>query len=102
MKQWFHRLVLSRRWATFVVLGLSFFVFGASSLNLLFVAKANLDLIVEHGWQALADGGAQQLLEILGTGYLSMAAYVVFKTCEARLVRWLVELPAPVEESRKP
>lgn len=91
MKKWFCRVVLSRRWATFAVLGLSFLVFGASSLNLLFVAKANIDLIVEHGWQALADGGARQLLEILLTGYLSMAAYVVFKACEARLVRWMID-----------
>ncbi|MBX3587296.1 MAG: hypothetical protein AB7I35_01775 [Ramlibacter sp.] len=93
MKAWFHRTILSRRWATFGVLGLSFFVFGASSLNLLFIAKANFDLIVDNGWQALMDGGAQQLLEVLFTGYLSMAAYVVFKACEARLVRWLTDPP---------
>ena len=93
MKRWFHRLVLSRRWATFATLGVSFLVFGASSVNLLLIAKANLDLIVEHGWQALMDGAAQQLLEILATAYLSMAAYVVFKACEARLVRWLVDPP---------
>lgn len=91
MRRWFHRVVLSRRWATFVVLGLSFLVFGASSVNLLLIAKANIDLILEHGWQALADGAAQQLVEILATAYLSMAAYVVFKACESRLVRWLAE-----------
>lgn len=91
MKHWFQRVVLARRWATFLVLGLSFLAFGGTSLNLLFIAKANLDLIVEHGWQALIDGGALQMLEILATGYLSMAAYVVFKTCEARLVRWLAD-----------
>ena len=91
MKRWFHRVVLSRRWTTFVVLGLSFLVFGASSVNLLLIAKANADLILEHGWQALADGAAQQLVEILATAYLSMVAYVVFKACEARLVRWLAD-----------
>lgn len=93
MKTWFHNVILRRRWTTFVMLGLSFFVFGVTSLNLLFIARSNFDLIVEHGWQALADGGAQQLLEVLANGYLSMAAYVVFKTCEATLVRWLVEPP---------
>jgi len=93
MKQWFQRVILSRRWATFLVLGLSFLAFGATSLNLLFVAKANLDLILEHGWEALMEGGARQLVEILATGYLSMAAYVVFKACEARLVRWLADPP---------
>ncbi len=91
MKKWFCRVILSRRWATFGVMGISFLVFGGTSLNLLFVAKANLDLIMEHGWQALADGGAQQLLEILLTSYLSMAAYVIFKVCEARLVRWMID-----------
>ena len=31
MKQWFQRVVLARRWATFLVMGLSFVVFGAGS-----------------------------------------------------------------------
>lgn len=91
MNKWFHRVVLSRRWATFALLGLSFLVFGSSSLNLLFVAKANLELIATHGWQALAEGGAQQLLEVIVTAYASMAAYVVFKACEYRLVHWVVD-----------
>ena len=93
MKRWFHRVVLSRRWATFAVLGLSFLLFGSSSLNLLFVTKANMELIAEHGWQALAEGGAQQLLEVLATAYVSMAAYVVFKACEAKLVRSIIDPP---------
>ena len=91
MKRWFHRLVLSRRWATFVVLGLSFVAFGAGSLNLFFVFKANINLLLEHGWMAVVDGGGQQLLELLITGYASMAAYVVFKACEYRLVHWLTD-----------
>ena len=91
MKRWFHRLVLSRRWATFVVLGLSFVAFGAGSLNLFFVLKANINLLLEHGWMAVVDGGGQQLLELLITGYASMAAYVVFKACEYRLVHWLTD-----------
>ena len=91
VKSWFHRLILSRRWATFVVLGLSFFLFGAASLNLVYVANANLALIAEHGWRALMDGAAEQLLGIVFSAYLSMAAYIVFKTCEYRLVHWLIE-----------
>ncbi|MFO1330516.1 MAG: hypothetical protein U1F56_24455 [Rubrivivax sp.] len=86
MQRWFHRVVLSRRWATFVVLGLSFFVFGAGTLNLFYVLRANIELIGRHGWMAVMDGGAQQLLELLVTGYLSLTAYVVFKVCEHRLV----------------
>ena len=91
MKRWFHRLVLSRRWAAFIVLGLSFVAFGAGSLNLFFVFKANINLLLEHGWMAVVDGGGQQLLELLITGYASMAAYVVFKACEYRLVHWLTD-----------
>ena len=89
----FHRWVLRRRWATFVVLGLAFLLFGAGSLNLVFVLKANFDLILQHGWQALMDGAAEQLLEILVTGYLSMAAYIVFKVCEYALVHDLIHPP---------
>ena len=91
VKTWFHRFILSRRWATFIVMGLGFFVFGAATLNLVYVANANLALIAEHGWRALMDGAAQQLLELTLTAYASMAAYLVFKTCEYRLVHWLVE-----------
>lgn len=97
MKRWFHRIVLSRRWATFVVLVASFCVFGALTLNLFFVLRANLALIAEHGWQALADGAAEQLVEIVVTGLVAMAAYIVFKACEHRLVHALCDAPAAAE-----
>jgi len=103
MRKWFHRWVLSRRWATFIVLGLSFFVFGAGSLNLFFLLKANGTLLIEYGWQAVMDGGLRQLVELIVTGYLSMAAYVVFKTCEYRLAHWLgddTHDPIPVSEEK--
>jgi hypothetical protein len=51
---------------------------------------ANGALIAEHGWRALMDGGLRQLLELLLTGYASMAAYVVLKACEFSLVRQIV------------
>jgi hypothetical protein len=35
------------------------------------------------------DGALWQLLELAATGYLSIAAYVVFKSCEHRLSDWL-------------
>lgn len=88
---WFRRVVLARRGLTFVVMGLAFFVFGSGSLNLFFLLKANGQLLVEHGWQAAMDGALQQLVELLVTGYVSMAAYVVFKACEHALVHHLVE-----------
>jgi hypothetical protein len=99
MKRWFHRVILSRHWLSFVTLVVSFFVFGIGSLNLFYVARANFGLIARHGWQALMDGGAQQLLEVLVTGFVIMVAYVVLKACEASLVRGLLDPPvsaAPV------
>lgn len=95
MQRWFHRIVLSRRWATFLVMGLAFLIFGAGSLNIFYVLKANLALLAEHGWMAAMDGGLQQLLEVVITGYASMAAYVVFKACEYRLVHAVSDSPEP-------
>jgi hypothetical protein len=85
VKRWFHRIVLSRRWLTFLVMGLAFFVFGAGTYNIVMLFSANAELISNYGWQALMDGGALQFLELVVTGYLSLAAYVVFKTCEHKL-----------------
>ena len=86
IQTWFRRVVLARAWLTFVILGLSFFVFGVGSLNLFYLLRANTQLLVAYGWQAALDGGLQQFLELLVTGYSSMAAYVVFKACEHALV----------------
>jgi hypothetical protein len=91
LKRWFHRAVLSRRWLTFLVMGLAFFVFGAGTFNIFMLFKANAALIASYGWQALMDGAARQLAELIITGYLCMAAYIVFKACEYRLVRDLAE-----------
>jgi hypothetical protein len=93
LRRWFHRVVLARLWATYVCLGVSFFAFGAGTLNIVYLLKANTDLLLSYGWQAVMDGGLQQLLELVVTGYLSLAAYVVFKACEYRLVNWLKEAP---------
>lgn len=66
----FQRIVLSRLWLTFVVLGLSFFVFGASTVNLGLLFMANGRLLGEYGWQAAMDGALWQLLQLVSTGYL--------------------------------
>jgi hypothetical protein len=86
-QRWFSDVVLARRWATFIVLGLAFFCFGVGTLNLFVLLRANAALIAAHGWQAIMDGGLEQLLELLLTGYASIAAYVVLKVCEYSLVR---------------
>jgi hypothetical protein len=91
MQAWLERVVFARAWLTFVVLVVAFLLFGAGTYNLFLLLKANLGLIAEHGWQALADGAAQQLIELLFTAALSMAAYVLFKACEHRLVHRLCD-----------
>ncbi|HEX6572242.1 MAG TPA: hypothetical protein VF055_09480 [Steroidobacteraceae bacterium] len=96
MKNWFSRVVLRRRWATFVVLGVAFFVFGVGTLSLFMLLQANLNLLADHGWQAVRDGGAWQLAELLVTGYLALMAYLVFEVCKTSLVRgWLDDDPGP-------
>lgn len=91
MKAWFQRVVLRRLWLTYLVLGLAFFAFGAGSLNLVYMFQSNLQLLLDYGWRAVMEGGALQLLDLLLTGYLSLAAYVVFKACEYRLSHWLAD-----------
>ena len=69
----FQRVVLTRLWLTFIVLGLSFFAFGAGTVNLGLLLMANSRLLAEYGWQAVMDGALRQLIELLLTGYLSIA-----------------------------
>lgn len=89
MTDLFKRVVLTRRWLTFVVMCVSFAVFGVGTVNLFNVFRANVDLIASFGVMALVDGAAQQLVELLLMLMLSMLAYVVFKACEYRLVHQL-------------
>ena len=88
---WFRRTVLTRLWLTFVVMGLSFLLFGIGTVKLFYTLDANVKLIYEYGWQALMDGGAAQFFELLLASYASLFAYVVFKACEYRLSHWLVD-----------
>ena len=89
MRKLFQRWVLTRLWLTFVVMGLSFLAFGAGTLNLIYLFQANARFLAEQGWQAVMDGALLQLTELIVTGAISMAAYIVFKTCEHRLSHWL-------------
>jgi hypothetical protein len=91
------RVVFRRRWLTFITMGLAFLCFGAGTFNLFFVLKATGELVLNYGWMALGDGAARQIVELLVTAYLSMAAYVLFKACEHRLVHWLAESGDPTE-----
>jgi len=91
MRQWFRTAILARRWATFVVMGLAFLVFGCGTLNLFLMLNANATLLATYGWQAVMDGGARQLAELLVSGYAGLAAYIVFKACEHALVHHLTD-----------
>lgn len=88
-QRWFRRTVLSRSWLTYLVMGIAFFVFGVGTYNIFMLLSANLEVIRAYGWQSLMDGAARQFVELVITGYLSMAAYIVFKTCEYRLAHAL-------------
>jgi hypothetical protein len=48
-------------WLTFILMGLSFLLFGFYSVNLFVLLKANIELILEYGMMAVADGAGQQL-----------------------------------------
>ena len=106
LRRHFQRVVLSRPWLTFIVMGLAFFCFGMVTLNLLHLVRANADLIIDNGVMALADGGARQLIELLVDGYVAMLAYVVLKTCEHTLSHWLADTssfaPSAVDDERAP
>jgi len=106
LRRLFQRVVLTRPWLAFVVLGLAFFGFGMASLNLLHLLRSNAELILANGAMALADGGARQLLELVVNGYVAMLAYVVMKTCEHALSHWLADTtpfaPSTVDDERAP
>jgi divalent metal cation (Fe/Co/Zn/Cd) transporter len=89
LKRWFRKSVLKHRTTTFAVMGVAFIVFGVGTLNLFMLLKRNVDLLTDYGWMALMDGGLAQLAELVVTGYLGLAAYVVFKACEHALVHHL-------------
>lgn len=88
----FQRIVLKRRWLTFITMCAAFAVFGAGSVNLFNMFRANFNLIADYGFMALADGAAQQFGELLVNLLLAMVAYIVFKACEYRLVHQLTDI----------
>ena len=89
VREAFRRIVLRRPWATFLVMGLAFLVFGIDSINLVHLITENARFLLENGWMAVVDGGLWQLLGLLVNAYVAMVAYVVLKTCEHTLSDWL-------------
>lgn len=76
---------------TFLLMGAAFIVFGVLSLNLIYLLKANIEAILEHGTMIIAEGAGRQFVELIAYGYLSLAFFVVFKCCESILLRRLTE-----------
>lgn len=104
LRRFLRRWVFSRPLVCFIVMGFAFLVFGLGSVNLVHLMMANLNLVSAHGWQALVDGALIQLFELLLSGYGSLLAYVVFKSCEHSLVEVLTAAQAhsAPDQSLKP
>ena len=70
----------------FIMLGAFAGLTAWFSFNLIHPFMANFHYIAEHGLFALREGGLRQAIELIGSGYLAIAAYVGFKACEVELV----------------
>jgi hypothetical protein len=87
---------------TFLLMGAFFLMFGFTSVNLFVVLKANIELFLEYGAMVIADGALQQLVEVIGSCYLSIVFYVLFKTCERILIERLTGKPlSEIREARR-
>ena len=74
---------------TFMLMGVLFLLFGITSVNLFVLLKMNVDLFIQYGAMVIADGALEQLVDLIGSAYLSMVFYVLFKVCERVLVERL-------------
>ncbi|RTL44347.1 MAG: hypothetical protein EKK53_07655 [Burkholderiales bacterium] len=75
------------RVACFGLMVVAFLVFGLLTLDLVRLVSANAALLKENGWQALQDGGLQQLAELVASAAAAMAAWLLFKVCETVLLQ---------------
>ena len=74
-------------WLSFAAMGIAAGGLALCSLNLLFLFKANLDLLWTYGAMAAFDGGILQLIELTAWGYLALACYVVVEGCLEGLLK---------------
>ncbi len=85
------RSILTAHWLlTLFIMGLAGLAFGICTYSLFDLIRANFALVAEHGWIALQDGAAMQLVELVIYGYLGILAYIVLKACEKVLVEKLL------------
>ncbi|HEX3141297.1 MAG TPA: hypothetical protein VHQ87_14650 [Rhizobacter sp.] len=84
-----YRSLSQRWWLAFVLLGVSFVVFGLASLNLIHILSANLEFLSTYGWDAVREGALWQLAGLVVNGVVAAACYIAFKLCEKVLVERL-------------
>jgi len=79
--------------SAFLLMCFSFVSFGVLSYNLVVYVAANANYLLTYQWEAIVDGGAQQLVEIWATALLAMACYLMFKLCEHALIERIAHQP---------
>ena len=77
----FYEFLSRQWWLTFLLMGVSFVLFGLVSVN--------FEFLTQHGFDAIREGGLLQLVELVVSGYVAAFFYVVFKLCEKVLVERL-------------
>ena len=78
-----------RWWLAFLLLGASFVLFGLASATLVRSVMSSWEFLATYGADAVRDGGLLQFGELILSGYLAVAFYIVFKLCEKVLVERL-------------
>jgi hypothetical protein len=71
---------------TFLSMALSFAGFSLITLEIFHMLSANLAYLGRDGVMALLDDGALQLAGLVGSVFVALACYLVFKLCERLLV----------------
>jgi hypothetical protein len=75
----------------FLMMGACFVLFGFTSVNLFVLLKANIDLFLQYGLMVIEDGALEQLVDLVGSAYLSVLFLVLFKVGERVLVETLTD-----------
>jgi hypothetical protein len=81
-----NRFMLNHPILTYIACGVSFGLFSFVSLDLVRLLKANLTLFLDYGTMVIGEGAVEQLAGLVLYGYLSLALFLTFKTCEHVLV----------------
>jgi hypothetical protein len=84
-----HQWLSAHRCFCFILLTISFLIFGKLSLDLVRLFSANAAYLLAFGWMGLVDGGLLQLIELIFSALGAMAAYLIFKLCENVLIAYL-------------